>query len=180
MFFWKSFMATCLLSWIKNWLGGWTQRMVVNGATSSQWPVTNCAPMTQYWGQPCSIFLSMVWMIGSRAPLVTLQMTLSWAGMFICWRGGRSFRGIWTVWINGSRTTVWGSKKQSAGSCPCVTTTVCSTTGWEKSGWEAGQYERTCQSQSTQLNMSQEGVWGQKGQWHPDHKISNLNDSMIL
>uniref|UniRef100_A0A6G1RC97 Uncharacterized protein n=1 Tax=Hypotaenidia okinawae TaxID=2861861 RepID=A0A6G1RC97_9GRUI len=39
-------------------------------------------------------------MRGSSAPSVGLQRTPSWAGVLMCLRVGRLYRGAWTDWIN--------------------------------------------------------------------------------
>jgi len=86
----------CTLLWIKNWLDGRAQRVVVNGDKSSGWVAKNGVPKVQFWVQSCLTPLSMIWMRGLSAPSVSLQMTPSWAGVSICLRVGRLCRGIWT------------------------------------------------------------------------------------
>ena len=87
----------------------------------------------------------------------------------MCSRVGRLCRGIWTDWIDGLRSVIWGSRRPNARSCISVTTTPCNATGLGERvagkmhsrkgswgvGWQAAEHEpAVCPG-------------GQEGQWHP-------------
>ncbi|KAJ7407006.1 Collagen type IV alpha-3-binding protein [Pitangus sulphuratus] len=59
-------MAWAAVHWVKNWLDGWTQRVVVNGVRPSWLPVV--LPSAHYWGQFWTIQLWTIWMRGLSTP----------------------------------------------------------------------------------------------------------------
>ena len=93
---------------------------------------TTCTPVWLHEQVPhnFTIILSMIWMRGSSAPSVSLQMTPSWVGVSICSRIGTLCRWICTDWIDGPRPIVWCSTGPNAGSCTWVTTTPCNRRQW--------------------------------------------------
>lgn len=74
---------------------------ILHGVKSSWVLVTRSVPRAQFWGQPCLMSLLTMWTMWIEGTLSQLGMTVSLEGEVICWRAGRSWRGIWTGWIVG-------------------------------------------------------------------------------
>ncbi|KAM9013726.1 mitogen-activated protein kinase 15 isoform 4-T5 [Ara ararauna] len=87
---WLEWVNSFTVHWVKNWLDGQAQRVVVNGFQSSWHQPQVLFPSAQDWGQFCLISLSMIWMRGSGSPSGSLQTTPIWVGVLICWRAGGS------------------------------------------------------------------------------------------
>jgi len=60
-------LDACTLCWVKKWLVGQAQKVVMKGVKSSWQPVMSDVLRVQCWSQSCLITSSMIWMRGSSA-----------------------------------------------------------------------------------------------------------------
>ena len=152
------------LCWLKHWLDGQAQKVVVNGIKSS----------CQQVGIGASLVHCLYWWSGwgdLSAAAVSLKVITSWKEVLIsCLRVGRPYREIWKAWINGLRPIVWVSARQSTGSCTSVKTTPGNTTDFGQNVWTTTWWKRIEQL----ANMSQhiictiifkKNLLGKKNHW---------------